>query len=98
MSQLYVGSICLSDIPEDKKQIGRNGKTYVSITLWVNDNVDQYGYIGSVHISQSQEQRLNGERRVYIGNFKTPVVITQPANSAPPKQDDDAAWNEFLSR
>lgn len=100
MSQLYVGSICLSDIPEEKKQIGRNGKTYVPVTLWVNDNIDRYGNIGSVHISQSKEEREQGATRQYIGNFKTPVVLQEPpaAQAPAPRADDDKAWEEFLAR
>ena len=103
MSQLYVGSICLSDIPEEKKQVGRNGKIYVPITLWVNDAVDRYNNIGSIHVSQTQEERQGGALRQYVGNFKVPVVVnvqqnTGQAQAPVPPTDDDTAWNEFLSR
>lgn len=77
MSTLYNGSICLSDIPKNKINEGKNGKKYLNVTLWVNDNPDQYGNIGSVQVSQTKEQREAQEKKVYIGNFKQPQVVAQ---------------------
>lgn len=102
MSQLYVGSICVSDIPEAKLVTGLNGKKYLNITIWVNDNPDKYENIGSIHVSQSKDERERSERRSYIGNFKIPVVNKSVSSNADKKQSDesqdDAAWQEFLSR
>jgi len=72
MSTLYTGSICLTDIPKDKISLGKNGKKYLNITLWVNDTPDLYGNIGSVQVSQTKEQRDGQEKKQYIGNFKQP--------------------------
>lgn len=48
----------------------RNGKTYINIGVWINDQLDQYGNIAGISISQSQEERQAGIKRVYIGNLK----------------------------
>jgi hypothetical protein len=107
MSQLFVGSICLSDIPKEKVITARNGKAYVNITIWVNDTADQYGNVGSMHISQTKDERETNQKRSYMGNFKIPVpAATQPTDSADPQPvpeqtslpAENNAWTEFLSR
>jgi hypothetical protein len=70
MNQLFNGSICVSDIPKEKLTQAKNGKLYLNIDIWINENVDQYGNIGSVSVRQSKEQREAKERKTYIGNFK----------------------------
>ena len=79
MSTLYNGSICLSDIPKDKiTKSEKNGKSYLNFNLWVNDEKDQYGNIGSINVSQSKEERLSKVPKVYFGNIK-PVEFNQQA-------------------
>ena len=71
MNTLYTGSICLSDI--DKSKIAKsekNGKLYLSVDIWVNEQPDNYGNIGSINVRQSKEEREAKEKKVYIGNFK----------------------------
>ena len=71
MNTLYTGSICLSDI--DKTKIAKsekNGKLYLSVDIWVNEQPDQYGNIGSINVRQSKEEREAKEKKTYIGNFK----------------------------
>ena len=70
MNQLFIGSICVSDIPKDKLTQAKNGKLYLNVDLWVNAEVDQYGNIGSVSVRQSKEDREAKEKKIYIGNFK----------------------------
>lgn len=65
----------------------RNGKTYINIGVWINDQLDQYGNIASMSISQSQEERQSGEKRVYIGNLKMngqQQAAPQPVQQAAP--------------
>jgi len=84
MSKLYNGSICLSDIPKEKVTTSeKNGKKYLNINVWVNDELDQYGNIGSIQLSQSKAEREAGEKKVYIGNIKQPQAATTPQNAAP---------------
>lgn len=82
MNQLFIGSICVSDIPKEKLTQAKNGKLYLNIDIWINENVDQYGNIGSVSVRQSKEEREAKLKKVYFGNFKTsdlkPAVPEQP--------------------
>lgn len=77
MSKLYNGSICVTDIPKEKLVKGKNGKLYLNINLWLNDNVDQFGNIGSVQVSLSKEEREAGGKGAYIGNFKESQAAPQ---------------------
>lgn len=89
MSTLYNGSICLSDIPKDKITVSeKNGKKYLNINIWVNDDKDQYGNIGSINVSQSKEEREAGTKKVYIGNFKPLPGAVQPTATAQNELDD----------
>lgn len=82
MSTLYNGSICLSDIPKEKITTSeKNGKKYLNFNLWVNDEKDQYGNIGSINVSQTKEERESGAKKVYFGNIKPVergITIQQP--------------------
>ena len=97
MSKLYSGSICLTDIPKEKITTSeKNGKKYLNINIWVNDEVDNYGNLGSIQVSQTKDEREAKVKKVYIGNFKEPKPIateqpTQPnlpTVSAPDAVDD----------
>lgn len=98
MSKLYNGSICLSDIPKEKMNVGKNGKKYLNINVWINDNVDQFGNIGSIQVSLPKAERDAGAKGAYIGNFKesqpatqgaAQVTTAQPAaNNTPDPLDD----------
>ena len=56
MSKLFTGSICLTDISENfkKKHSGfskseKNGKIYANVSIWINDQPDQFGNDGSIN-------------------------------------------------
>ena len=70
MNQLFNGSICVSDIPKDKLTQAKNGKLYLNVDIWINEEKDKYDNIGSVSVRQSKEQREAKEKKTYIGNFK----------------------------
>ena len=71
MNTLYTGSICLSDIDKTKiAKSDKNGKLYLSVDIWVNEQPDNYGNIGSINVRQSKEEREAKEKKTYIGNFK----------------------------
>jgi hypothetical protein len=90
MSTLYNGSICLSDIPKDKiTKSEKNGKSYLNFNLWVNDEKDQYGNIGSINVSQTKEQREAGEKKVYFGNIKPVERNAAPQQAAATPTEDD---------
>jgi hypothetical protein len=84
MSQLFTGSICVSDIDKSKLTQAKNGKLYLSVDIWINDQADNYGNTGSISIRQSKEEREAKTKKVYIGNLK-PV---EKSNSAAPIMQD----------
>jgi hypothetical protein len=83
MSTLYNGSICLSDIPKEKITTSeKNGKKYLNFNLWVNDEKDQYGNIGSINVSQTKAERdTPGNKKVYFGNIKPVERKEQPLSA-----------------
>lgn len=75
MSQLFFGSICITDLIDQAKQKhsaftkGNNGKIYASVNVWLNDKEDKFGNIMSVQINPSKEMK-DIDKRLYIGNLK----------------------------
>lgn len=86
-------SICLSDIPEDKRQKARNGKWYANFTIDERKEPDQYGNTHSVSIQQSKEERSEKLPKTYVGNGKEYVFErrenehTQVPNESDPSDD-----------
>jgi len=64
MSKLFTGKIDLTKIDKSKIFTGKKGK-YVDVTIWINDEPDQYG--NSMSIQQSTKK---GDSKIYIGNCK----------------------------
>ena len=62
----------------------QNGKIYISVNVWVNDQYDQYQNIASIQLGQSKEQRAAGQKKVYIGNLK--YMDNQQRQAQPPQQ------------
>ena len=75
MGQLFYGSICLTDLIEKAKSKhsgfskGQNGKIYVNVNIWLNDNQDKFGNIMSIQVNPSKEKK-DIDERFYIGNCK----------------------------
>lgn len=85
MAQGFYGSICLTDIPKDKITTSeKNGKKYLNISLWVNDEPDQYQNIASISVSQTKDEKA---KRVYIGNLK--YAQAAQAKAAPAQTQDE---------
>jgi hypothetical protein len=91
MAILINGSLCLTDMVEKAKAghsafvKGKNGKIYVNITEWVNDEPNQFGQHVSYLLNSSKEKKEE-EGKVYIGNGKksessggTPVTSNDAA-------------------
>lgn len=45
----------------------KNGKAYVSLTIWVNDEPDKYGNDAAIQLNSSKEKRST-EGTVYVGH------------------------------
>ena len=90
-NKLFIGSICLSELNEKAKQghpafsKAANGKIYVNVNLWFNDEPDQYDKIAQLQLSKPKDSQ---EKNVYIGNFRTPKKKEQEPLVASDIPDD----------
>ena len=85
MSKLLTGSIELTKI-DKAKIVEKNGRKWLNIAVWINDNKDQYGNIASIQISSKKD-----EPKIYIGNlkeFEQVQAASQPAAPAPDQVQD----------
>lgn len=85
MAQLITGSICLSDIPKDKIQTGKNGKKYLNICISELQNVSAYGDTHTIYVSQSAMDRQAKAPKTYIGHGKNYAAAQSP--QAAPSQE-----------
>ncbi len=82
MSKLNSGSLCLTDLIEQAKKghsaftKAGNGKIYVNVLLWDNDELDKYGNKYSMQLNSTKEMK-DTEGKIYVGNFK-PVEKKEP--------------------
>ncbi|MFK7049892.1 hypothetical protein V3Q77_08320 [Flavobacterium davisii] len=81
MATLLFGSIDFSKLLEEAKKgnkafsRGSNGKIYLNVNVWVNDEKDQFDNIASI---QTTFKDATKDEKVYCGNLKqsTPKPIT----------------------
>jgi hypothetical protein len=93
MSKLLYGSICLSDLIEIGKtghsafKKADNGKIYISVNVWINDEKDQYGNDASIVVNPAKE---SDHLKKYVGNLKYSEVkgSVQANESDIPNIDD----------
>lgn len=75
MSELFYGSVCLTDLIEHAKAKhsafyrGKDGKVYGNVNVWLNDNLDKYGNIMSMQLNPTKEMK-DIDKKFYIANFK----------------------------
>lgn len=92
-NQLFGGSICLTDLNDQARKghsafsKAQNGKIYINILTWLNEEKDKFGNIMSHQLSSSKDMRER-EGKVYIGNSK-PLESSKPVNGGdiPPEND-----------
>lgn len=87
MPQKLYGSICLSDLVEKAKsghsafsKSEKNGKIYVNIQQWINDEKNSLGFDSSLLLSSKKEKK-DEEGKVYIGNLKISEYSGAPITS-----------------
>lgn len=88
MSTIVNASIDLTKIEKSKVIDGKKGK-YINITMFVNDEVDQFGNNASIIMSQTKEEREAKTPRVYLGNGKTAGLANQQ------KQQEETVSNDL---
>jgi hypothetical protein len=78
MAQSYYGSIDFSKLIEQAKSGNKafskseNGKIYLNVRMYVNDEVDKYGNVASF---QSNFKGATKEEKFYFGNMKESTPI-----------------------
>lgn len=71
--KLMTGSICLSELNEQAKKghsafsRGKNGRIYLNVKVWLNEEKDQYGNNASVQLNPKKDME---KENIYIGNLK----------------------------
>jgi hypothetical protein len=88
MAHSYYGSIDFSKLLEQAKSGNKaftkneNGKIYLNVRVYVNDEVDKYGNIASL---QSNFKGATKEDKFYFGNLKesTPIEAQVEATDVP---------------
>jgi len=88
-------SICLTDIPKERILIHENGKKYLNLESWDNDEPDKYDNDFSVRISLNKEEiekKKNNEevKSIYLGNGR----IWEPVNKMREPNAEDIAEME----
>jgi hypothetical protein len=92
MAQGFYGSIDFSKLLEQAKAGNKafskseNGKIYLNVRVYVNDEVDKFGNIASF---QSNFKGATKEDKFYFGNLKESTPMEQPvqANDVPSVDD-----------
>jgi len=96
MAEILSGSIDLNKIDESKitektLKDGSIGK-FININVTINNEVDPYGNIAGLTISQTQEERTAKTKKVYLGNLKR-VWSDAPAPTLEDSKQDDSFEN-----
>ena len=93
MSELFNGSLCLTDLLDFAKKAHsaysrgkNNGKAYVSVQIWLNEEIDTYGNCMSIKLNSAKgkkdvDRKLNGGKDIYIGNAKLVDVGDNPSTN-----------------
>jgi hypothetical protein len=92
MAEILSGSINLNLIKKEniKEVTLKDGSTakFLNINIAINNEVDQYGNVAGLTISQSQEERQAKTKKVYLGNLKRVWSDTPPALEVTIKDED----------
>jgi hypothetical protein len=93
MAEILSGSINLNLIKKEniKEVTLKDGSTakFLNINISINNQVDQYGNVAGLTISQTQEERQAKTKKVYLGNLK------RVWSDTPPKLEDSASNGEI---
>lgn len=81
-------SICLTDIPKEKILIHENGKKYLNLETWDNDEPDKYDNDFSVRVCLNKEEiekKKNNEevKSVYLGNGRIWEPVSKMREATP---------------
>jgi hypothetical protein len=92
MAQSYYGSIDFTKLIEQAKSGNKafskseNGKIYLNVRMYVNDEVDKFGNIASF---QSNFKGATKEDKFYFGNMKESTPIEGQVEAVDVPETDD---------
>ncbi len=96
MARIISGSIDLSKIDKSRIKDGKTGQKWFPVTIIINDQPDQYGNDTGITIGQTEDERKNKDKKVYLGNAKTvwkndgaAPVTNAPTTGNSAAMDDD---------
>lgn len=84
---MITGTIDVTKINKEKLYKGKKG-TYLSITIWLDDEKDQYGNNGMIVESITKSERDAGNKGTILGNVKVPEMAAPVAPSEPEWNND----------
>lgn len=67
---MIILNICLSDIPQTKRFLGKDGKWYTNIITTGLKETDKYGNTHTVYMSQTKEEKDSKTDKIYVGRGK----------------------------
>ena len=90
MARRFYGSIDVSKISKDKLIKGKKG-LYLPLTIWLNDQPDQFGNSLAIQEELSKEEREAGKKANYLGNLKEAdgAPAAKEASTQSDEGDDD---------
>lgn len=82
-----------------QSQVTFNDKGYANVTMFIDDETNQYGQNVSVVMSQTKEQREAKETRTYVGNgavvyISGPVVVADKVDRGTTADEQSTAGRE----
>ncbi len=98
--QSYYGSIDVTTLLKQANlphsafvRAGKENKAFAQITVWVNEEPDQYGNSVSIKLSSKTAELAKAEGNVYLGNLKKseakqPEALESGAADIPQADDD----------
>lgn len=94
MSKLINLGIDATKIPKSALREDDKGRKWLNLSIWIEDEPDQYGNDVSCHIQQTKEEREAKAKKIYLGNGQKKFgwdELPKPKQAAAPasKQDDD---------
>jgi hypothetical protein len=66
----------------------KNGKPYLALTIWINDEVDKFGNDVAIQLNSSKEKKST-EGVVYVGHGRTGGAKLNKTNAAPVEEYKD---------
>lgn len=93
MAQIINASIDLTKISKSKI-VEKNGKKWLSLSIVVNDEPDQYGNTVQISENQSQEERSEKAKKNYLGNGKVVWAGASKTSTPAPAPKQETKQNE----